>query len=102
VSLHSIALVAALALLSIESAPGAEIVNPRIKWAFQAEGPIRGSAAIADGAIYFGSADGFLYALDKEDGDLRWKFQTGGAIAGAPTIAGSTVIVVGAAKPHTR
>ncbi len=94
-SLHSIALVAALALLSIESAPGAEIVNPRIKWAFQAEGPIRGSASIADGAIYFGSADGFLYALDKEDGDLRWKFQTGGAIAGAPTIAGSTVIVVG-------
>jgi outer membrane protein assembly factor BamB len=72
----------------------AEIVHPRIKWAFQTEGPIRGSAIIAKDTLYFGSADGFVYAVDKA-GRLRWKFQTGGPIAGAPVVSGATVIVAG-------
>lgn len=77
------------------SVAGAEIVHPRIQWAFQTEGPIRGSAILAEDSLYFGSADGFLYAVAKADGDLRWKFQTGGSIAGAPVISGATLIVAG-------
>ncbi|HEU4747214.1 MAG TPA: PQQ-binding-like beta-propeller repeat protein [Gemmatimonadaceae bacterium] len=86
-----------LSLLAIftASVANAEIAHPRIKWAFQTEGPIRGSAIIVGDVLYFGSADGFLYAVDKADGDLRWKFQTGGPIAGAPVVSGATLIVAG-------
>lgn len=77
------------------SVADAEIKHPRIQWSFQSEGPIRGSAIIVRDALYFGSADGFLYAVDKADGDLRWKFQTGGPIAGAPLVSGTTLVVAG-------
>ena len=76
----------------------AGIAHPRIQWAVQTDGPIRGSAAVAGDSLYFGSADGFLYAVSKRDGQLRWKFQTGGAIAGAPAVVGSTVIVASRAN----
>jgi eukaryotic-like serine/threonine-protein kinase len=86
---------AACSLLLSWSALGAHPLQPRIKWSFQAEGPIRGSASIEGGSIYFGSADGFVYALNKNDASLQWKFQTGGAIAGAPAVTPSMVIVAG-------
>lgn len=64
-------------------------------WAFQTEGPIRGTPAVVDGAVYVGSADGCVYALDRAGGALRWTFQTGGAIAGTPAVADGMVIVAG-------
>ncbi len=79
--------------VTIASAAG--LSHPRIKWAFQAEGPIRAAAIVAGDMLCFGSADGFLYAVNRADGRLRWKFQTGGAIAGAPAVAGTTIIVAG-------
>lgn len=83
-----------VAFLVVRSASAA-IEHPRVEWAFQTEGFIRGSAVVAGDMVYFGSADGFLYAVAAGDGELRWKFQTGGAIAGAPAVAGETVIVAG-------
>ncbi|MBC9932026.1 PQQ-binding-like beta-propeller repeat protein [Chitinophaga qingshengii] len=39
------------------------------------------SAPAADeAAVYFGSSDSCVYALDKSSGKLRWKFKTGGPI----------------------
>lgn len=73
----------------------ADMSTPRITWAFQTEGPIRGSAVIASDKIFFGSSDGNVYAVDKMTGALKWKLQTGGAIAGAPAVAGSTIVVSG-------
>ncbi|MCF3650091.1 PQQ-binding-like beta-propeller repeat protein [Synoicihabitans lomoniglobus] len=64
-------------------------------WSVQTLGPIRGSAVIEGDSIYFGSADGNLYAADPANGELRWKFETGGPIAGAPAVAGNTVVVAG-------
>jgi eukaryotic-like serine/threonine-protein kinase len=86
-----------LAMVAMASTARAEILHPRTFWSFQTEGPIRGSAVIGGDSLYFGSADGFAYAINKSDGRLRWRFQTGGAIAGAPAISGDTVIVVGRA-----
>ncbi len=76
-------------------APLAAIEHPRIEWAFQTEGFIRGSALVANDTVYFGSADGFLYAVTKADGGLKWKFQTGAPIAGAPAVGNELVIVAG-------
>lgn len=64
-------------------------------WTFQTGGPIRGSVLLGHDAIFFGSSDGLVYALNKQGGTLRWKFQTGGAIAGAPALSGNTLIVAG-------
>jgi FOG: WD40-like repeat len=84
-----------LSLLVVALASVEAIEHPRIEWAFQTEGFIRGAAAVEGDTVYFGSADGFLYAVAKEDGALRWKFQTGAPIAGAPAVTGDTVIVAG-------
>src|SRR5262245_4910259 len=72
-----------------------EPVHPRVEWAFQTEGPVRSAAVVAGDNIYFGSTDGFVYALAKKNGTLLWKFDTGAPIAGAPAVAGSTVVVTG-------
>lgn len=72
---------------------GLGIVNPKVKWKFKTQGPVRGSAVVDAGKIYFASADGSLYAADKNNGDLAWKFQTQGAISSAPSLSESLVLV---------
>ncbi|WP_221032602.1 PQQ-binding-like beta-propeller repeat protein [Actomonas aquatica] len=66
-----------------------------IQWAFQTDGPVRGEAVVFDNSVYFGSADGRLYAVAADDGSLQWKVDTGGAIAGAPAVTDDVVVVVG-------
>jgi outer membrane protein assembly factor BamB len=48
---------------------------------------IRSSPALAEDHLYFGSDDGYLYAIDKCTGALAWQFATGGAIASSPAVA---------------
>ena len=38
------------------------------------------SPALWNGAVYFGSGDGNIYALDMASGKVRWKFQTGDVV----------------------
>ena len=45
------------------------------------------SPVVAQGAVYFGSGDGNLYALDAATGELRWKFQTGDVVHASPAYA---------------
>src|SRR3954447_3420174 len=45
------------------------------------------SPVVADGAVYFGSGDGNVYALDSATGDLRWKFKTGDVVHASPALA---------------
>ena len=45
------------------------------------------SPVVANGAVYFGSGDGNLYALDAATGDLRWKFKTGDVVHASPALA---------------
>ncbi len=44
------------------------------------------SPAISHGAVYFGSGDGNIYALDALTGDLKWKFKTGDVVHASPAI----------------
>jgi outer membrane protein assembly factor BamB len=61
------------------------------KWHFKTNDHIYASAALGLGAqgstqaIYFGSADGTLYALNP-DGSLLWKYDTGDVIRSSPVI----------------
>ncbi len=38
------------------------------------------------GVVYFGSSDGFVYAVDAENGKLKWKFKTEGPVHSSPAI----------------
>lgn len=64
---------------------------PDIKWKFKTGGPVQSCAAIADGKIYFGSADSSVYALDDETGQLLWNFKTGGPVHSTPAIDNNIV-----------
>jgi eukaryotic-like serine/threonine-protein kinase len=44
------------------------------------------SPTIWSGAVYFGSGDGNIYALDAATGVLKWKFQTGNVVHASPAI----------------
>ena len=51
------------------------------------------SPVVAQGAVYFGSGDGNLYALDATTGDLKWKFKTGDVIHSSPAYADGVLYV---------
>ena len=52
----------------------------KLRWNYQAKESIESSAAIVDGAVYVGSMDGFLYAIDLATGRVRWQYKTAGPI----------------------
>ncbi len=75
-------------------------VNPdgSLKWSFDTEDGVESSPAIGpDGTIYFGSYDGYLYAVTDtgSQGVLKWKFLTGGIVDGSPTVDGDGIIYFG-------
>ena len=51
------------------------------------------SPAVVNGAVYFGSSDGNVYALDAATGTQRWKFHTGDVVHASPAIADGKVFV---------
>jgi outer membrane protein assembly factor BamB len=62
-------------------------------WRFDTDGEIRSQPVMAEGdeTVYFGSADGSLYAVTT-DGELGWRFDTGGPIYGSASVDGDTIV----------
>ena len=61
------------------------------KWKFKAEKIVGSPPSIAEGMIYFGSYDGYLYAVDIETGQEKWKYKTGNVVRCSPSIADGVV-----------
>lgn len=70
----------------------APIVKPT--WTFKTGAPIWSSPDVADGNVYFGSNDGYVYALEIQSGTERWRAQTGGPVYGSPAASGDAVYVL--------
>jgi eukaryotic-like serine/threonine-protein kinase len=94
-----------------------DAVTGKLKWKFQTEGEKRfegkhlhgsqpaaelmpdpydtylSSPALWGGAVYFGSGDGNVYALDAASGTLKWKFHTGDVVHASPAIADGTLFI---------
>ena len=70
------------------------------RWTFQTGGPIFSSPAVAGSNIVFGSADGYIYCLDKL-GKLRWKYKTEAAVLGSPLVENG-VVYIGGSDHHFR
>src|SRR5450631_620686 len=51
------------------------------------------SPEVWNGAVYFGSGDGNVYALDTTTGNLKWKFQTGDIVHASPAIADGLLFI---------
>ncbi len=70
------------------------------KWAYKAKAAVYSSPAIGDnGLIYFGSQDGFLYAITHE-GKGKWKFDTGGQVRASPAIGKDGTVYIGSHNPN--
>ena len=60
--------------------------NLELLWIFETEDGIESTAAVVAGTVYAGTLDGYLYAINLEDGKLKWKYQTSGEIKSSPTV----------------
>ena len=54
---------------------------------------------MANGTLFVGSVDGYVYALDAETGVQHWRFETGRQVVPSPTVADGTVFV-GSSDSH--
>ncbi|MGD2144520.1 MAG: PQQ-binding-like beta-propeller repeat protein, partial [Anaerolineae bacterium] len=61
-------------------------------WSYPTEGALVNSAAYADGGVFFGSTDHFVYAVNT-DGTLAWRYETGSTVKTAPAVAEGKVFV---------
>ena len=92
-----------------------DAADGRLKWKFQTAGERRfaakhlhgaepaaesmpdpfdfflSSPVVWNGAVYFGSGDTNVYALDAASGALRWKFKTGDVVHASPAISGGVL-----------
>ena len=78
----------------VYESPGPQQLNG-VKWSFKTDGAVISSPAVANGTVFVGSLDTFLYAVDQEAGTQKWKFKTEGPISSSPAVANATVYFSG-------
>lgn len=62
-------------------------------WSYELDGEIWSTPVIHDDTLIITSLDHYVYALNKDTGELVWKVKTGGAIAATPVVQEGTVFV---------
>ena len=67
--------------------------KPELRWRFTAGDDIDSSPTVAGDAVYVGSDDGHLYALEATTGAERWRFEVGGEVYASPAVAAGTVYI---------
>ena len=70
-----------------------ELSNRAERWRVRLRAPIFGAPTIADGRVYVGGRDQFLYAIDLVSGKVVWKHRAEGPIDASPAVAGGKVLV---------
>ncbi len=64
-----------------------------LAWGYESGDYWTASPSLANGVLYAGSGDGYVYALQPQSGRVLWKAKTGGRIRSAPAIADGTAYV---------
>ena len=68
--------------------------NGTVKWSRPLDGGYSvSSPAVADGKVYFGLDNNYVYALDAFTGDLIWSYKTEGAVQSSPAISDGLLFV---------
>jgi hypothetical protein len=52
----------------------------RLLWRYRSKGAVQGPVAIANETVYFGSGDGYVYAVNSTNGRLIWRTRTGAGV----------------------
>jgi outer membrane protein assembly factor BamB len=65
----------------------------RVKWVFPTGNRVVSSPVMQGNAVYFGSDDGNVYAVDAASGRQLWKYTTKGAVSASPAVEGDTLYV---------
>ena len=63
----------------------------KVRWHFHTGGQVLSSPAVAGDAVYVGSSDHQLYALDRGMGTVKWKFKTDSRVTSSPAVSGGVV-----------
>ena len=63
----------------------------KIQWLFKTEDNITSSPALANNVLYVGGSDGYLYAVDAQNGTKLWDYATGGTITSSPAQADGVI-----------
>ena len=58
-----------------------------VGWQTRLSTTVETKPVLANGILYVGGDDGFVYALDVSDGTEQWRFDTGGAGLSSPAVA---------------
>ena len=69
-------------------------------WTYTTGGSVESSPVVANGALYVGSEDGYLYAINAYTGSLIWCYNTYGSVQSAATVL-SGVVYFGGFHSHT-
>ena len=64
-----------------------------VKWKFKTGGAVLSSPVVADGAVYVGSNDHFVYAVNAANGRKRWAFKTGSRVMSSAAVDSGLVYV---------
>jgi outer membrane protein assembly factor BamB len=62
-------------------------------WKFKTGGRVLSSPLVVGDAVYVGSTDGSLYAINRADGTQRWKFDTRGPVSSSPAYRDGLVYI---------
>jgi outer membrane protein assembly factor BamB len=49
-------------------------------WRYRTQGAIHGPVAVTKDRVFFGSGDGYIYALSVEKGRMKWRKRTGAGV----------------------
>ncbi|HEX2915246.1 MAG TPA: PQQ-binding-like beta-propeller repeat protein [Chloroflexia bacterium] len=70
-----------------------DVPEAKLIWSFATEEEVRSTPVVSNGAVYIGSYDSNLYALDAQNGSFLWKAATEAGICTTPCITDKMVLV---------
>jgi outer membrane protein assembly factor BamB len=70
------------------------------RWRYHTPGEIMPTAAYHDGALFVGTGDGHMYAVEAGTGKLRWKSVLESFVSMSSTLAAEGLLFVGGTRPH--
>ncbi|MCH2206142.1 MAG: PQQ-binding-like beta-propeller repeat protein [Lentisphaerales bacterium] len=67
--------------------------SPKLKWKFQTEGPIKGTAVITQQKVFIGSEDSKIYCLNTIDGKEIWSTKLSDIVESSPLILDGDIVI---------
>jgi outer membrane protein assembly factor BamB/PKD repeat protein len=67
--------------------------NDNLLWSYKTGAGVFSSPAVADGRVFVGSRDGYIYCLDENTGSEKWKYMTGDQVESSPAVVDGRVFI---------